>query len=158
MLGYHFLIVLYLMKKTDEYMLNRIKWKAGRHGIYKRSNGYTFFFDELPESIKGHLKTDLKEYLSGIPVIFFSKPSNQWTLLCTKCVVGYSGERVFCIDFEDIFEIETYPFWITKKSKLDWDELTISDKKSNRYVFHTYDGYDHNLLHNILLMCCQLVA
>jgi len=139
-------------------MLNRIKWKAVKHGFPKRSNGYTFFFDELPESIKRYLKSNLNEDLSGIPVIFFTKPSNQWTLLCTKRVVGYSGENVFGLNFQDISEIETYPFQITKKNKLDWDELTISDKQSNRYVFHTYDGYDHNLLHNILLMCRQLVA
>jgi hypothetical protein len=137
-------------------MLGRIMWKADKHGIYKRSNGCTFFFDELPESIKEYLKSNLNEDLSGIPVIFFTKPSSQWTLLCTKRVVGYSGENLFGINFQDMSEIETYPFQITKKNKLEWDELTILDKQNNAHVFHTYDGYAHNLLHNVLLMCCRL--
>jgi hypothetical protein len=143
-----------LMKKTDDYMLSRIMWKAGKQGIYKRLNGYTFFFNELPESIKTYLKSNLNEDLSGTPVIFFTKPSNQWTLLCTRQVVGYAGEDVFYIDFQDISEIGR---GLLNKNKLLWDELSVTNKQNKNYVFHTCDGYAHNILYNILLMCCCLV-
>ena len=146
------------MEKTDAYMLNRIMWKAGKHGIYKRANPYTLFFDELSEPIKAYLKSNINEEVSGIPVIFFTKPAIQWTLLCTKQVIGYAGEKVFSISFQDIADIKTYPFQITKKNKPEWDELPILDNQNNEFVFHTSDGYEHNLLHNVLLMCWRLVS
>ncbi len=144
------------MEKTDAYMLNRIMWKAGKHGIYKRSNTYTLFFDELSGPMKAYLRSNINEEFSGGPVIFFTKPTNQWTLLCTKRVIGYAGEKVFSISFQDISKIKTHPLQITKKNKLEWDELTILDKQNNEYTFHTYNGYTHNLLHNVLLMCWRL--
>jgi len=146
------------MEKTDEYMLKRIMWKASKYKIDERLNAYTLFFHELSEPIKAYLKSSRIEDLSGIPILFFTKPTNQWTLLCTKRVIGYSGEKVFSVNFQDIADIKTYPFQIKKKNKLEWDELTILDKQNNEYIFHTYDGYTHNLLHNVLLMCCQLVS
>jgi hypothetical protein len=79
-----------LMKKTDKYMLGRIKWKFDK---YKISNNYTFFFEELSEPVKAYLKSNIDEYLSGTPVLFFTKPSNEWTLLCTKQVIGYSDQK-----------------------------------------------------------------
>lgn len=142
------------MEKTDEFVLNRIMWKAGKHGIYKRANTYTLFFNELSEPIKAYLKSNINEELSGIPVIFFTKPSNQWTLLCTKQIIGYTGENVFSLSFQDISQIS--PFFIKNKNKLEWDELTVVDRQNNSYIFHTYNGYTHNLLHNTLLMCRRI--
>jgi hypothetical protein len=67
MVEYSFLDNFMLMKKTDEYMLGRIKWKFNK---YKISNNYTFFFEELSPSIQAYLRTSIDEHLSGIPVIF----------------------------------------------------------------------------------------
>lgn len=136
------------MKKTDEYILGRIKWRFDK---YEVSNDYTFFFDELSESIKAYLKSNLKEDLSGIPVLFFTKPSKQWTLLCTRQVVGYSGERIFRIDFKDIKKIEAFQT-NRNKIKTEWDKLSIFDKEGNCHILHTGNGYAHTALHNILLM------
>jgi hypothetical protein len=151
MAEYSFLDNFMLMKKTDEYMLGRIKWKFNK---YKISNNYTFFFEELSPSIQAYLRTSIDEHLSGIPVIFFTKPSNEWTLLCTKQVLGYTDQKIFRINLQDIAVIS--PFLI-RKPKGEWDELTVLDKQEKSYVFHTYDGYAHNALHNVLLMCCRLV-
>jgi hypothetical protein len=91
--------------------------------------------------------------LSGIPAIFFTKPSNEWTLLCTKQVIGYAEQKIFRINLQDIAVIS--PFLI-RKPKGEWDELTVLDKQEKPYVFHTCSGSAHNALHNILLMCWRL--
>ncbi|MFB0498039.1 hypothetical protein FHW88_000087 [Mucilaginibacter sp. SG538B] len=96
------------MKKTDEYMLNRIMWKADKHEICTMLDDHTSFFNDLSEPIKLYLKSNLIAGLSGIPVLFFTKSSNQWTLLCTKQVIGCSGENIFRINFQNIAKIEAF--------------------------------------------------
>ncbi len=138
------------MHKTDEFIQNRIKWKAGKYGL---SAGYTFFFDELGNEIKQYLMTLLDENRSGIPVIFFTKPSKEWTLVCTKQVIGYDNQKTFKLNFTDITRISGFN---KNKLKTDWDELNIIDKHNDQYILHTNNGYDHTALHNILLMCKSL--
>jgi len=134
------------MQKTDEFIQNRIKWRAGK---YTLSTGYTFFFDELSHEIKQYLMTFLDRNLSGTPVIFFTKPSKEWTLVCTKQVIGYDSQKIFKLNFNDITRIRGFN---QKKIKTDWDELNIFDKQNDQYILHTNNGYDHAALHNILLM------
>jgi hypothetical protein len=138
------------MQKTDEFMLKRIMWKIRK---YKISDGFTFFFDDLSNEIKEYLQANIDTSLSGIPVIFFTKPSKEWTLVCTKQIIGYDSQKIIWLNFKDIAEIHGLH---SKKKKLELDELMVFDKQNNKYVFHSNSGYDHNALHNLLLMCSTI--
>lgn len=139
------------MQKTDEVILNRIKWKAGK---YKLSTGYTFFFGDLNDEIKKYLMTTIGENPNDIPVIFFTKPSKEWTLVCTKQIIGFHSQKIFKLPFEEIADIDGYH---SNKEKTEWNELTVLDKQNNQYILHTNNGYDHVALHNILLMCIRML-
>ncbi|WP_315821732.1 hypothetical protein [Paraflavitalea speifideaquila] len=136
------------MEKTDDYIKSRLLWRAKQHRLPTSSS---FHFSDLDGNIKEYLVANIND-ASGIPVLFFTKPSKEWTLLCTRQVICNNNQTVFRLALADIATfkptvLENMKGRIDLKmhSKFEWHEVTVFDKRGNRYVLHAEKGED--LLH-----------
>lgn len=145
------------MKKTDDFIANRIIWKAGH---YKFSPTSTSFFKDLSLEIQQYLTNHL-DNSSGIPILFFTKPTNEWTLLCTKQVICNDNQKIFRLDISQIKQLRPTLFDnisnekslnIRDSLKTEWHQVTVLDNKNDFYILHTDKGSDLFALWNILLM------
>jgi len=151
------------MTKTDEYIENRLIWKAGK---YKLPTNFSFYFRDLSSEIKKYLSTQIDLNTSGNPVLFFTRPTKEWTLICTRQVICNDTNRIFKINLSDIKEILPTEFdpkieghlkvskTVQKKTK--WDEIKIIDRQNRSYFFFADSGSDLFSLWNILLMAIRI--
>ncbi|MCR6638994.1 MAG: hypothetical protein NVV82_08430 [Sporocytophaga sp.] len=154
------------MKKTDDFLINRLMWKAERYRLPTESS---FYFKDLPKDLQQHLSTFIDLEKSGAPILFFTKSTKEWTVICTRQVICRDNKSTVTINIAEIHSIEPAAFEASLKlplikfrdgnhSKRDWDQLTITDKKSNRYILHSDKGSDLFALWNILLMTKRILA
>ncbi|MET3503016.1 hypothetical protein ABIC45_004653 [Mucilaginibacter rubeus] len=68
-----------------------------------------------------------------------------------------SGENIFRINFQNIAKIEAFQT-NRNMNKKEWDKLSVFDDEGNCHILYVSNGYIHNVLHNILLMCRQLAT
>lgn len=145
------------MKKTDDFIANRIIWKAGH---YKLSPTSTSFFKDLSFEIQQYLTNHL-DNSSGIPILFFTKPTNEWTLLCTKQVICNDNKIIFLLDISQINQLRPTLFdSISNEKSLNlqdslktgWHQVTVLGNKNDCYILHADKGSDLFALWNILLM------
>ena len=149
------------MQKTDEYIINRLTWKAKK---YELPTKFAFFFADLPPNLKEYLDTQIENEKSGIPVVFFTKPTREWTLVCTKQVICSDNEKIFKIDINNIKSFRPTAFdkyginkiSLQEAKKTEWNEVTVIDDTDNKYVLHADKGSDLFALWNILLMAVRL--
>jgi hypothetical protein len=105
------------MRKTDEFIKGRVLWKAGKYNLPNESS---FFYEHLPESIKRLLIKHLDKDTSGVPVLFFTKPTLKWTLVCTRQVICNNKNTVFRINFEDIRSFKPTVFANAARGGITW--------------------------------------
>jgi hypothetical protein len=149
------------MQKDDEFIANRLIWKAGK---YTLTEHFSLFFKGLTKETQQYLEARIDTTKSGIPVLFFTKPTNEWTLICTRQVIGYNNHEIICIDLSNIKSVSQTAFKRYSNNKItyqqakksEWDEVEIEDRKGNKYVFHAYKGTDLFALWNILLMAIRI--
>ena len=55
------------MQKTDGYIANRLKWKAGEHGL---PGQFAFYFKDLTPDVQKSLSAEIDVSESGTPVLF----------------------------------------------------------------------------------------
>jgi hypothetical protein len=91
-----------VMQKTDEYIEKKLIWKAGQNNLPTKSS---FYFRDFSPEIKKHLFAQIDIVTSGIPVLLFTRPTKEWTLLCTRQVICYDTNRIIKIDISDIKQI-----------------------------------------------------
>lgn len=147
------------MQKTDEYIKSRLIWKANKHSLPTR---FSLLFSDLSISVQKHLNDNIHETESGIPVLFFTKATQEWTLICTRQIVCNDNQKTFRINIADIDKIRAKPLYEyskgytndTKaaKNKSEYHELLIIDKQGNIFIVHAAKGADLFSFWNILLL------
>lgn len=147
-----------LLNKTDEYIYKRLVWKAGQYNVPSR---FSFLYNELPLAMKAHLTGQIRLNTLELPVLFFTKPSCEWTLLTTRQLLGYSGSDIYSIPLEAIAHLTSKKFadenakFSSRISKQDWDELVVTSNDGQILAFHAQKGSDLFALWNILLMAIR---
>lgn len=148
------------MSKSDTYLQERIKWRAGQHKLPKEN---AFYFDELSQDQKQKYEDLLRECQIGIPVILFVGKSNKWTIVGTQKVAGCENSNVECMSYSEI-EIHTVgddPFNQFSGSddypekefkKLEQDHLLMKDKTDKIIKLYTAPGSDVYTLFSIIIM------
>ena len=66
------------MQKTDEFIINRLTWKAEKFKLPTKS---AFYFKDLSSDLQEYLSNQIDKETSGTPVLFFTKPTKEWTLV-----------------------------------------------------------------------------
>jgi len=140
-------------------MVNRLTWKASQYNLPTK---FAFYFKDLSPDLQQNLSKQIDKDISGSPVLFFTKPTKEWTLICTHQVICNDTNRIINLNISDIKQIlpiEFSPALIGQpidigavKKKTEWNEIKVIDKHNNSYVFHADKGQDLFALWNILLM------
>lgn len=151
------------MQKTEDFIVNRLKWKADKFGL---PTEFAFYFNDLSKEIKKHLVSQIDKVNCGTPVLFFTKPTNEWTLVCTRQVICCDNKKLVSLSISKIKQILPTAFDInligqpidikTVKKKSEWDTIQIVDKQDGSTIFYANKGKDLIALWNILLMVKQL--
>jgi hypothetical protein len=151
------------MQKTGDFILNRLKWKAGKFGL---PTEFAFYFNDLSLETKNFFGSQIDKEISGTPVLFFSKPTKEWTLVCSRQVICNDNIKTVSLNISDINRILPTAFDSTLigqpidiktvKKKSEWDTIKIIDKQESSTVLHANKGEDLFALWNILLMAKQL--
>ena len=147
------------MYKTDEFIANRLLWRAERHQL---PTEFSFFVKDLLPSIQEYITSLIDNTISGQPVLLFTKPSNEWTLVCTRQVIFSDNSDIHTLGFADIQKFS--PIFINPlngrllKDKAEWDQITVYDKYSNPYILHANKGRALFALWDILLMAVHLLS
>ena len=151
------------MQKTDEFIVNRLIWKAKR---YKLPTKFSFFFTDLSSSLQVYLNNQVDKEKSGTPVLLFTKPTKEWTLICTRQVVCNDNEKIISINIRDIKQILSTEIDMTLfgqsinintvKKKTEWETIKIIDNQDDFYILHADRGKDLFSLWNILLMAVRI--
>ncbi len=144
-------------------MVNRLKWKADKFGL---PTEFAFYFNDLSLETKNNLVSYINKMNSGTPVLFFTKPTYEWTLVCTRQVICNDNTKLVTLNISDIKRILPTAFDITLigqpidittvKKKSEWDTINIVDKQDESTIFYANKGDDLFALWNILLMAKQL--
>ncbi|MEX6690871.1 hypothetical protein QTN47_25405 [Danxiaibacter flavus] len=150
------------MDKTDEYIIDRLTWKAKRYNLPTSSS---FFYNDLSPDVQQYLKIYTDEATCGQPVLFFTKSTNEWTLVCSRQIICNDNKQVFRINIQDIDKFKPTVFNnastgqvidIKENRKSEWHQVTVVDKQNNSYILHADKGNDLFALWNILLMAARL--
>jgi hypothetical protein len=151
------------MPKSDEFILNRLRWKARKYNLPTENS---IFFNDLSSSVQAYLNSLRNITASGIPGLFFTKPTKEWTLVCTKQIICYDNNNIISINLSDIDKISSTVFdpaikipWseLSKmKTKSEWDTIKVTTNNGFFYVLHANKGSDLFALWNILLMMARL--
>jgi hypothetical protein len=145
------------MQKADDFIAKRLTWKAGK---YKLPTNFAFFFEDLTSTLREYLSSQLDTETSGAPILFFTKPTKEWTLVCTKQVVCNNNEKIFKVNLCDIVSLRPAAFEkfaankisLQEAKKAEWDEIAAIDNQNNKHILHADKGSDLFTLCNILLM------
>ncbi|MBO9701370.1 MAG: hypothetical protein J7604_14265 [Sporocytophaga sp.] len=143
------------MKKTDDFLINRIKWKADSYHLPTKSS---FYFKDLNSDLQLDLKAFVDQTNSGPPILFFTKPTKEWTLICTRQVIFNDNLTTTHIDISDIDSMIATGWGTENHDKNKLHQLTVTDKKSNQYILHADKGTDLFALWNILLMMKRILT
>lgn len=147
-----------ILNKTDEYIYKRLIWKAGPYNL---PSDFSFFYNNLPQKIKEYLSGQIIISPNEIPVLFFTKPSQEWTLLSTRQLFGYNNNHVYSIPLKDIAHLTSRKFgdenakFTSGLKKSDLHELVITGRDGQILLFHARKGSDLFALWNILLMAVR---
>ncbi len=150
------------MKKSDDFIADRLMWKALKHNLPTKFSSY---HRDCSPAIQQYLASFLGEENSGLPVLYFTKPTGEWTLVCTREVICNSNPGIIRVAVDSIQKF--YPAAVgelrsgqsvnaDEVKKAEWDELIIVDRSGNKYKLHTNKGADFFALWNILLMVVRL--
>lgn len=151
------------MDKSNEYLADRIKWKA--NGLELPSE-YSFYFENLTNDRKEYYSTRLKDKNIGIPTLIFTQPkSTKWTIIGTRKLVWGDNKQSCSILFSDIREIRPHSLDNLEKvkdavngplPKMEWNQLTLTLENDEKRSIYSNKGQDFFAMWNILKMMRQL--
>lgn len=151
------------MHRTDKFIINRLTWKARQYNLPTK---FAFFSTDLPQKLQTYLNSQVDKEKSGTPVLFFTKLTKEWTLVCTQQVVCNDNEKTFLINIGDIKQILPTTFDPTlvgqhitvdiSMKKTEWETIKIIDREGNFHILHADAGKDLFSLWNILLMAVRI--
>jgi hypothetical protein len=148
------------VQKTDDFIVRKLKWKAEKNGLPTTS---AFYFDDLSSPMKNHLSHQIEKENGGKPVLLFTKPTKEWTMICSRKVIWYDNTSIISLNLTDIKQIlptafdepitgQNIDLRTMKKSKTEWDTIKVIDKQGDAYILCADKGSDLFSLWNILLM------
>lgn len=146
------------LPKTDEYIYKRLIWKAGKH---KLPSEFSIYYSTLPPAVQQYLSQQINTLPSEIPTLFFTKPSQEWTLLTTRQLAGCRNGDIYSILLKDIEQIESRKYgseaarFTTALRKEEWHELLVTGNDGQTLIFPTQKGADLFALWSILLMAVR---
>lgn len=150
------------MTKTDDFIANRLVWKASSHSLPTK---FSFYYKDISLNTQLYVNSLIDIENSGQPVLFFTKPTGEWTLICTREVICNNNETLVRINISDIESFKP-PFFDKLKEgkhinpeeikKSELDELKVITRSGNSFVLHANKGSDLFALWNILLMAARL--
>ena len=153
-----------ILNKTDEYLKNRLIWKAKK---YLLPSEYSFFHSDLTHEQQKYLSAHVDPELVGIPVLFFTKPGKEWTLICTRQLVGFNNHNFYSLPFKEAVHIAPSTMIgltegrqrlesVKQIGKAEWDQLALTDRTGRNFLFHANKGADFFAMWNIILMAIKL--
>lgn len=95
------------MQHTEDFIWNRLMWKAGKYAL---PSAYSFYFKDLSPARQQELFPYIDVEVTGRPVLLFTKPTNEWTLICTKQVIGNNNSLTFAINLSGIDSVRASVF------------------------------------------------
>lgn len=139
-------------------------WKAKQ---YHLPTAFSFYFKDLPADLQQYLLGLIDQPAIGEPVLFFTKPTKEWTMICTRQIICNNNQTIFSIDITNIHSLHPTVLATSFRSPLEgykkgnhdkrtWHELIVVDKQKHQYLIHASAGPDLFALWNILLMAIRL--
>ena len=152
-----------MLNKSDDYIQNRLIWKARKYSLPLE---YSFFYSDLSPEIKKYLSVHINTESAGMPVLFFTRPSKEWSLLCTQELIGFNNYDFYSLPLKEIsyitcnikeqIEVSEDSQKVKQLVKAEWYKLAVKNKNEQVFSFYTYKGPDLFALWNILLMAVRL--
>ncbi|MGH1386549.1 hypothetical protein [Kordia sp.] len=150
------------VQKSVEFIENRIKRRASLNNLPNRR---VFLFENLDKKTRTKYASQINRKETGKIILLFTDRKKNWTAIGTKMIVGYDGEQVNSVAFNNIkdwqpkkhYELGFLPPNKRKKFRINRQrELLIFDKEDNRIVFITRRGNDFWELFNLVEMLQRL--
>lgn len=151
------------MKRSDDFIENRLRWRATKNGLPKASS---FFFEDLVLSEKLRYKDELEPYKIGKPVLIFLGENGTWTIFGTLKVISGVEQSFECVSYSKIDKL-TFgddPLQVFLKSKNlkefvkeDQHQILVCEKGGRIVTLNGPKGYEFYIMYNILLMVNTLM-
>jgi hypothetical protein len=151
------------MRKTDSEIEKKLIWKAAKYNL---PTSFSFYFKNLSVELRKDMSSQIDVAISGEPVLLFTRPIKEWTVICTRQVIGFDGHRLEKLNLADMRQMLPHgipPLQHQPKgarleiNKAEWNQLTIIDCNNTPYTFCAQAGPDFFALWNILLMARRMV-
>jgi hypothetical protein len=152
------------MKHSEEYIENRIKWRAKRNGLPKKNS---HFFNELHPDERRKFEPILESEPIGTPVLVFRAKNNHWTILGTQKIASGSDSSVHTIEYTQIVDstIGDDPFgqfsskkptklslFLFRLRKFKQDRILVTEKGGKVITLYGPKGEEIYEVYNIMLM------
>ncbi|NRD24893.1 hypothetical protein HNV10_16685 [Winogradskyella litoriviva] len=153
------------MQKTEEFIENRIKWRASKHDLPNKS---VFLFENLANDKKAEYLTHFNEEDCGKIILLFTDSKKNWTAIGTKKIIGFDGSEFNSVELNSIKEVDSKnrkeyfekakagATKLKKIKKRNESELLIAEFNGKETIFITKKGSDLFSLWNIIMMIEQL--
>lgn len=153
------------MQKTEEFIENRIKWRASKHDLPNKS---VFLFENLVNDKKAEYLTHFNEEDCGKIILLFTDSKKNWTAIGTKKIIGFDGSEFNSVELSSIKDVdsknrkeyfekaEAGETKLKKIKKRNESELLITEFNGKETIFITKKGNDLFSLWNIMMMIEQL--
>jgi len=153
------------MRKTVEFIEDRIKWRASQHNL---PNKTVFLFENLTDEVKMKYLNHFDEKDSGKIILLFTDSKNNWTALGTKRIIGYDGTKLNSVKLDAIEDVdsknrkeyfekaEAGETKLKKIKKRNERELLVTEFDGKETIFITKKGSDLFSLWNIIIMITRL--
>ncbi|KAA1238757.1 MULTISPECIES: hypothetical protein [Aquimarina] len=153
------------MRKTVEFIEDRIKWRASQHNL---PNKTVFLFENLTDEVKMKYLNHFDEKDSGKIILLFTDSKNNWTALGTKRIIGYDGTKLNSVKLDAIEDVdsknrkeyfekaEAGETKLKKIKKRNERELLVTEFDGKETIFITKKGSDLFSLWNIMIMITRL--
>lgn len=152
-----------MLKKTDDFIRKRIIWKAKKYSLPSK---FSVYYDDLSHEVIEYLSQHVDVELTGTPLLYFTKPSKEWTLLCTRQLIGFDHLHVYSVSLNEIERLTSSKIEgntvgerlesVRSIGKTEWDQLAVETKDSRHFLFHANKGADFFSLWNIALLAVRL--
>ncbi|SHM46775.1 hypothetical protein SAMN05444266_108181 [Chitinophaga jiangningensis] len=146
-----------MINKTDEFINNRLIWKAKKYGLPQE---FSLFYNDLTDEQVAYLSNYFNPDKAGIPVLFFTSPGKEWTLVCTRQIIGFDLHSHYTVCLKEVKTMFPYAereindplqrgraYW--KKAS---QQLEVKTKHDVSLLFHAANPTEVCTLWNLLIM------
>lgn len=139
--------------RNDDWIENRIRWKAAKHGL---PSDHAFAFPDLPETHRDHLTRVAEQRGIGNPVLALLDLGSRWTLLGTRRIVSSYDENLIEVEFSEVRDVGRRDREL-QKHELEFLQLETNTSHAPIVVWAAR-GREFFAVWNILRMLCRMYA